>query len=344
MIRIGFIGAGGNCRRKHIPNLQAIDGVEIVGVRNRSDASSQAVCDEFGLSTVYPSADAVFADDTLDAVVIGTWPNMHKPCTLAALAADKHVMVEARMAMNAPEAEAMLAAARAKPNLVTQVVPAPGTLPWDDQIARWVDEELGGLIHVETGGLGGGFIETTSPITWRLQRRYSGNNIMGVGIGYESMMRWVGPAARVHAQARIHVPERPVDEGDGGETATVDVPDLLNLMGTLERDDATFTHSSSRGVTGGEGGSPNRLFGRRATVTVRGKQPPLLTRPGAEPIAATDPGPDWRVEEEFVGAIRGEEPIRLTTFETGVRYMRFTDAIHASIAADAAAASIDNAV
>jgi len=33
MIRIAFIGAGGNCRRKHIPKLQAIEGVEVTGVR-----------------------------------------------------------------------------------------------------------------------------------------------------------------------------------------------------------------------------------------------------------------------------------------------------------------------
>ena len=342
MIKIGFIGAGGNCRRKHIPKLRAIQGVEVVGVCNRSEASSRAVCDEFGLPTVYPSAEALLADDALDAVVIGTWPYMHKDYTLAALAADKHVMVEARMAMNAAEAEAMLAASRAKPSLVTQVVPAPGTLMWDDHIARWVDEELGGLIHVETGGLGGGFIETTSPITWRLRREYSGNNIMGVGIGYESMMRWVGPLASVNAQARIHVTQRPA--GEGGGTAKIDVPDLLTLMGTLQRDDATFTHSSSRNVAGGEGGCPNRIFGRRATVTVRGKEPPLLTRAGQEPIAATDPGPGWRVEEEFIGAIRGEETIRFTTFETGVRYMRFTDAIHESLANHGAAAPIDNAV
>src|SRR5262245_12387069 len=40
----------------------------------------------------------------------------------------------------------------------------------------------------------------------------------------------------------------------------------------------------------------------------------------------------WRVEEEFIGAIRGEEPVRLTTFEDGVRYMEFTEAVHRSSA------------
>ena len=44
-----------------------------------------------------------------------------------------------------------------------------------------------------------------------------------------------------------------------------------------------------------------------------------------------EPDPDlvdgWRVEEEFVNAIRGLEPVRLTDFDTGVRYMEWTDAV-----------------
>ena len=35
----------------------------------------------------------------------------------------------------------------------------------------------------------------------------------------------------------------------------------------------------------------------------------------------------WRVEEEFINAIRGVEEITHTTFEDGVRYMEFTEAV-----------------
>ena len=35
----------------------------------------------------------------------------------------------------------------------------------------------------------------------------------------------------------------------------------------------------------------------------------------------------WRVEQEFVGAIRGTEKVKLTDFSTGVRYMEFTEAV-----------------
>jgi predicted dehydrogenase len=35
----------------------------------------------------------------------------------------------------------------------------------------------------------------------------------------------------------------------------------------------------------------------------------------------------WRVEEEFVNAIRGLEEVKLTTFGDGVRNMEFNDAV-----------------
>jgi hypothetical protein len=35
----------------------------------------------------------------------------------------------------------------------------------------------------------------------------------------------------------------------------------------------------------------------------------------------------WRVEADFVAAIRGERPVTHTDFGTGVRYMQFTEAV-----------------
>ena len=61
---------------------------------------------------------------------------------------------------------------------------------------------------------------------------------------------------------------------------------------------------------------------------------PIASRPTAatpEPveIPAGERGA-WRVEEAFIGAIRGVEPVTLNDFATGVAYMAFTDAVHAS--------------
>ena len=122
-IRIGIVGAGANTRALHIPGFQKIDGVEVVSVANRSIESGQAVASEFSIPNVYDNPyDLINADDT-DAICIGTWPYTHKPFVLAALDANKHVLTEARLAMNASDAREMLYASRLKPNLVTQVVP-----------------------------------------------------------------------------------------------------------------------------------------------------------------------------------------------------------------------------
>ena len=42
-IRVGFIGAGGNTKLKHIPGFQEIEGVELVSVANRSIESGEKI-------------------------------------------------------------------------------------------------------------------------------------------------------------------------------------------------------------------------------------------------------------------------------------------------------------
>src|SRR5437868_1577178 len=124
-LRIGLIGAGKNTRARHIPGLRALPDVEIVAVCNRRPASTATVAREHGIPRTYERWEELVADPDIDAVVIGTWPYLHCPITLAALEAGKHVLTEARMAMNAAEAHRMLAVAHRHPKLVTQIVPSP---------------------------------------------------------------------------------------------------------------------------------------------------------------------------------------------------------------------------
>ncbi|MCA9850882.1 MAG: Gfo/Idh/MocA family oxidoreductase, partial [Dehalococcoidia bacterium] len=70
-IRVGVVGAGANTRLRHIPGLQAIDGVEVVVVCNRSQESGQRVADEFGIPRVATDPREVFEADDVDAVCVG---------------------------------------------------------------------------------------------------------------------------------------------------------------------------------------------------------------------------------------------------------------------------------
>ena len=188
-IRVGIVGAGRNTREHHIPKLRAMPDVEIISVVNSSKDSSLRVAKDFNIPTVYDNwRELVYADDT-DAIVIGTWPYLHHPITLAAIDVGKHVMVEARMAMNATEAHDMAQAAHQHPELITQIVPSPMTLHLDNTIRRLITEGyLGELIAVEVY-TSGDFPDFDSPLHWRNDRQLSGLNIMSLGIWYEAITR-----------------------------------------------------------------------------------------------------------------------------------------------------------
>lgn len=329
ILRIGIIGAGTNTRAKHIPGLKALPGVAIECVCNRTRASGEAVARESGIPRIHEKWADVVADPAVDAVVIGTWPCLHAPITLAALAAGKHVLTEARMAMNAAEAHAMLAAARARPALVAQVVPAPFSLGVDKTIQRLITTGfLGELLAVEHRDAGG-WLDREGVLTWRKDRDLSGLNVMLLGIVYEMIMRWVGEATLVTALAKTFVRTRRIAEGGLREVL---IPDHLDVLADLACGAQLRLRQTS--VAALDEGAGTWLFGSEGTLRFHdghlyGAQRGATTLKQIE-IPAHEKG-GWRVEEEFINAIRGKEPVRLTTFGDGVKYMEFTEAVARSI-------------
>ena len=63
---------------------------------------------------------------------------------------------------------------------------------------------------------------------------------------------------------------------------------------------------------------------REALLVARTRQP--------EPREGQAGPAGWRVKEEFICAIRGEEEIVLTDYATGVKCIEFTAAVHPSAA------------
>ena len=335
-IRVGIIGAGDNTRKLHIPNLQAIEGVEITGVVNRSRASSQRAADDFGIPTVYDSWRELIAADDTDAIVIGTWPYMHCRLTLAALEAGKHVMCEARMAMNAGEAHQMRDMARNNPHLVAQIVPSPFTFGVDATLKRLIDEGyLGNLLAIEARSNGSAFLDKDGPLQWRHDYDLSGMNIMFMGIWYEAIMRWAGETTRVSAMGKTFVKSR---RDATGQMQSVRIPEHIDVIG--EMDNGAQLHLQCSTLTGLVGGMDAYLFGDAGTLMIEASDysnPKLFGGQRSEDGLSEIEIPDsergrWRVEEEFIGAIRGEEPIVLTDFETGAKYMEFTEAVNRSMA------------
>jgi predicted dehydrogenase len=336
-IRVGFIGAGANTRKRHIPGLEAQKGVEIVAVANRTRESGEIVAKEFEIPKVYDSWLEIIDDEDIDAVCIGTWPYMHAPMTIAALEAGKHVLVEARMAMNSHEAREMLAVSKANPDLVAQIVPAPHTLPVDRTIMDMIGSGyIGELVNMRVAvGAGSSFPNAETPLHWRHDRDLSGNNIMTMGIWYEALMRWVGPAATVQALGQVVVKKR---RDDSGRLKSITIPDQIDILCRM-----ACGGTMNMSVTTVSGMAPNMevwIYGTEGTLRLEAVDSGDPGAPGLKLSGARrgekalkevtiEPSKKgkWRVEEEFINAINGEEPVTHTSFTDGVKYMEWTDAV-----------------
>lgn len=336
-IRVGLIGAGGNTRSRHIPGLKEQDGVEIVAVANRSVASGQVVADEFGIAKVCADWREILDDDGVDAVCIGTWPYMHAPLTIAALESGKHVLCEARMAMNSDEGRQMLDVSRWCPHLTAQIVPSPMTLPFDQTIIEMIGSGyIGDLIALDARiAAGSDFPKADSPLHWRQDKVLSGNNIMTMGIWYEGIMRWVGTMKTVHAVGQSVVKHRNDPEG---RRVAMTIPDHVDVTGEMEQGGQMRLNVTS---VAGLAALPVdvHIFGTEGTLRLyqeRGGQMTLAAgKRGDEALAdvSIDPAKKgaWRVEEEFINAIRGVEEVTHTDFATAVKYMEWTDAVTMSL-------------
>ena len=329
-VRIGIVGAGGIFRSRHFPGLAKIDDAKVVAICNRSTESGQKVVEENGFDAdVMTDPEALMARDDVDAVMIGTWPYKHCPFVLASLDAGKHTFVQARMAMNLREAKQMYASAE-ESDLVTQICPAP---PWKGGkfLQRLIREGyLGEIYNVYVWSPGTNYVDTEKPLHWRQTYRYSGLNILGMGITVERVHRLFGYMTTVSAQVETFTKERPLPDGSG--VGPVERPDMAHILGQMENGaQAAFLFS---GMTRFAGGSRVEAYGSEGTLIYDLGSHTIQGAKAGDDGLVEIPIPDdevheWTVEKDFVDAIQGG-PQGETSFYEGVKYMEFTEAVSRS--------------
>jgi len=329
-IRVGLIGAGANARAVHIPGFQRIPECQITAVANRSMESSRRVTDEFNIPRAYAGWRDLLDDDSIDAVCIGTWPYMHRTLTVAALESGKHVLCQARMANTAQEARDMLDASLRHPELISQLVPTSQTYRIDNVLKRMINDGfLGEILSVELQRLQTRFPTVDGDLDWRHDVAFSGYNTLNIGASYEAMMRWLGRSNRVMAMSKVHVPYR---RNGSGDLTSVGVADHVDIL--FELAGGAQVHMRASETTGLSTGNHTWIYGSEGTIHVDRRQNVFAGRRGDSELAQV-PNPReaqayYRVEEEFINAIRGIERITMAPFETGVHYMEWTEAVYRS--------------
>jgi predicted dehydrogenase len=154
---------------------------------------------------------------------------------------------------------------------------------------------------------------------------------MGLGIRYEAVMRWVGEATRVMATGKTFVKMR--HDPNSGSLRAVRIPEHLDVIADMAC--GAQAHFGLSKVWGLRPEDEMVLFGNAGILRIAGDKLYGGQRGDTALQKITIPPEEqggWRVEEEIVNAIRGIEPIAHTTFDDGVKYMAFTEAVVRSMA------------
>ncbi|HEV8638187.1 MAG TPA: Gfo/Idh/MocA family oxidoreductase [Chloroflexota bacterium] len=334
-IGIGFIGAGGIAKQRHLPGLKKLDGIDFVAVANRRRETAEQVAKEWGFKSVLDDWRQVLERKDVDAVFITAPPYLHRDATIAALEAGKHVFCQARMARNYAEAKEMHDASR-KTKLRTMLCPPPHAMAADYLMKRLLKQEkyVGKPLDLFVYQYQNAYADPGAPLHWRQDDDVSGFNTQFLGMFLEVIHRWLGFHRRVQAITKVHYPKRP--RPGTNETAEVKIADSLAFVTEMENGALSSWHFS--GVV--QHPLPNRfeIFGSDGTLIVEMGAGEGATVRGAKkgeelkeiPIRDEERR-RWAAEEDFIRSIRQGGEISPDFFE-GLKYMEMTEAVYRSAA------------
>ena len=109
-LRVAVIGTGSisNCHMDAYHKIS--DRVEVVAGCDIDSAKLKAWGERHGVTNLYTDYNKMLEEIKPDCVSVTTWNAVHKDATVAALLSGANVICEKPMAMNAKEAEEMVAA------------------------------------------------------------------------------------------------------------------------------------------------------------------------------------------------------------------------------------------
>ena len=231
MVRIGIIGAGNIFEKRHLPKLAKLESAELVVVSNRSVDSARRVAEAFNIRDIEDNWMTLICRDDIDAVMIGTWPNMHSEMTIAAIQSGKHVFCQSPMARDLVDARQMLSVANAHPQQVSVICPSLIRMPYEAYVKEVIDSgKLGKITTVDVIKTSGAHIRRDL-VHWHERKELMGKQILDVGAYAEVLNAWVGPYSSIVAVTTTPISTK---QDVSGQKICIEVPQIVMISGLLE--------------------------------------------------------------------------------------------------------------
>lgn len=108
MLGVGIIGCGYAAQRLHLPALRSLPATRVVAIADTDPERLRLVAGRFAIARRYQDHEALLRDPEVDAVAVCVPPRAHAAIVLAALDAEKHVLVEKPLCLDLDEADLLV--------------------------------------------------------------------------------------------------------------------------------------------------------------------------------------------------------------------------------------------
>ena len=207
-LRWGILSTANIGRKTVTPALQASRNNAVVAVASRDEVQARRYAADLGIETFYGDYESLLADPNVDAVYNPLPNSLHKPWTVRALEAGKHVLCEKPLGLNAQECLDMHVVAEQNGRVLMEAF-----------MYRFHPRTERALELLQTNALGdlklvrAGFTFTVSnPENIRLNPDLGGGSLMDVGCYCVNVGRTLLNREPVEAQAFAVWSEKGVDK------------------------------------------------------------------------------------------------------------------------------------
>ena len=254
--KIRFALAGCGCVADlYLPVFKYLECAEIVAVIDVNRQLAQQLAEKYNVNKVYVDVSDVAADDDIDAVIIGTPPNLHAEHIEILAIEGKHILCEKPMASTVTDCQRIIDACR-KHNVKLQLAHMKRFMRGNQKVKAIIDSGALGKIFMaechwdcavpqligtyrEHEITGGGNLQDHGPHAFDLVRWWTGNDIL-----------------EVSATVRIVHPKRPTEDA---------------AVVTLEHENGMFSYHHMTRISYGREHSQDlyRIYGTAGTLVAR---------------------------------------------------------------------------
>lgn len=176
-VRFGILSTAAIGVHKVIPAIQRAEGCEVVAIASRDLSRAHNAAAELVIPTAYGSYDELLTDPDVDAVYNPLPNDLHRPWTLRAAEAGKHVLCEKPLGLDADEAQQMVDGCAAAGVKLAEAFMYRHHVSWQEAVRRVRDGEIGELLAVQS------FFSyyNVNPSDIRNQSAHGGGGLLDIG-------------------------------------------------------------------------------------------------------------------------------------------------------------------